>query len=73
MLLKIGRALLIALIVGFLLAVILGPVLLLIGAPPTDFIGKILKECGWAIGIVAGLWYFFFGGVTWPGFGNREG
>lgn len=67
MLVRIGQAVLIAAVVGFLLAVVLGPLLVTLKIPIIVFFGRILAEWGWVIGVAAGLWAFFFGsGFSWP-------
>lgn len=52
-------AVLIAAVVGFLLVVVLGPILQMLKVPIVVFIGGILIAWGWAIGVVVGLFYFF--------------
>ena len=59
---KIVIAILVAVIVG-LLCIFLGTVLGSINAPITEAIAGFLKTWGWAIGVIAGLWYFFAGGL----------
>ncbi len=52
-------AVLVAAVVGFLLVVVLGPVLNMLKVPIAVFIGGILVAWGWAIGVVVGLFWFF--------------
>lgn len=59
---RIVLAVVVAMVVGFLLAVVIGPLLLLLHTPPTSFVGGILVDWGWPIGVVAGIWWFFSGG-----------
>lgn len=58
---KIIAAVLIAVIVGIALVGLLGPVLLAIHTPITEVLGRFFVSWGWAVGIVAGLWYYFKG------------
>lgn len=57
-------ALLVMVVVGFLLAIVLGPLLVTLKAPPAVFVGDIFVNWGWPIGVFVGLWYYFTGG-TW--------
>ena len=70
MLSRIVQAVIVAAVVGFLLVVILGPVLAMLQVPIAVFLGGVLVQWGWAIGIVCGLWFFFSGG-TLGGWWNR--
>ena len=63
---RIVQAVIVAVVVGFCLVVLLGPVLEMLKVPIAVFICGVLVDWGWAIGIVCGLWYFFSGGS----FGN---
>lgn len=57
-------AVLVAAVVGFLLVVVLGPILSMLKVPIVVFFGGILVSWGWAIGVVVGLFYFFgHGGI----------
>lgn len=58
---RIVQAVIVAVVVGFLLVVILGPVLCMLKVPIAVFIGGVFIDWGWAIGIVCGLWFFFSG------------
>jgi hypothetical protein len=64
MLTRIILALIVAVAVG-LLCILLGSVLASLNVPITDTIGSFLRQWGWVIGVLAGLWYFF-SGQTWP-------
>ncbi len=63
---RIVLAVIVAAVVGFLLAALLGPLLLTIDTPPTTVLGDAFKHYGWGIGVVAGIWYFVAGGGLWP-------
>ena len=62
MITRIVQAVIVAVVVGFCLVVLLGPVLELLKVPIAVFIGNVFINWGWAMGIVAGLWFFFSGG-----------
>lgn len=49
-----------------LACILLGSVLGSLNIPIADTIGKFLTAYGWALGVLAGLWYYFTGG-TWTG------
>lgn len=66
MIMRIGTAVVLAAIVGFLLAVVLGPLLVMMKIDIIVFFGKILTEWGWIIGVLVGLWSFFAGGWSLP-------
>lgn len=51
-------AVLIAVIVGGVLVYLLGPALKTIPAPITGVVGDFFIKFGWAIGLIAGLFYF---------------
>jgi uncharacterized membrane protein YvlD (DUF360 family) len=59
---RIVQAALVAGAVGFCLVIILGPILAMLKVPIAVFFGGIFVDWGWAMGILAGLWFFFFGG-----------
>jgi len=67
---RIVRAVVIAVAVG-LVCILLGLVLGSLNVPITDTIGSFLKQWGWVIGVLAGLWYFFFEG-SFPSFGPKS-
>lgn len=64
MIVRIILALIVAVAVG-LACLFVGAVLGSIGAPFTDAVASFLARWGWAVGGLAGLWYFFTG-QTWP-------
>jgi hypothetical protein len=64
----IGRivvALVIAVVVGLVLSGLLGPVLTDLKVPIAETIGGFFTKYGWVLGVLAGLWYFFAGGLNW--------
>jgi hypothetical protein len=65
MLWRIAQAAIIAGVVGFLLVVIIGPVLTMLQVPIAVFLGGVCVNWGWAIGVFAGLIWFFWGGAGW--------
>lgn len=71
----IGRvvlAIVIAVFVGVIL-LLLGDVLDTLKAPLATAVGGWLKDWGWVLGVLAGLWFFFSGGsVSFPKFGKKE-
>ena len=69
MLARVVLAVVVAVVVG-LVCILLGMVLGSLNVPITDTIGSFLKQWGWVIGVLAGLWYFFAPG-SFPNFGNR--
>ena len=52
-------ALVIAVVVGALLVYLLGPVINSVPAPIAQIVGNFFIKFGWAIGILAGLYWFF--------------
>ena len=52
-------AVIIAVVVGGLLVYLLGPLLKSIPAPIAGIVGDFFVKFGWAIGLIAGLWWFF--------------
>jgi len=63
---RIGAAVVLAAVVGFLLAIVLGPILIMLKIDIIVFFGKILVEWGWIIGVLVGLYSFFAGGISLP-------
>lgn len=65
----IGRVIL-AIVVGaiaWLLCMFIGGLLATLAIPPIVFVGHFLKDWGYVIGVLVGLWFFFAGGgFTWP-------
>lgn len=59
---RIVQAVIVAVVVGFLLVVLLGPIITMLQVPIAVFVGGVFVQWGWAMGIVAGLWFFFAGG-----------
>jgi hypothetical protein len=57
---KIGRAILVGVVVGFV-CLFLGIVLPSMKVPPLTDIADFLKTYCWAFGVLAGLIYYFFG------------
>lgn len=55
-------AVIIAIVVGALLVFLLGPIIKSIPAPIAGIVGDFFVRFGWAIGLIAGLLYFFGGG-----------
>lgn len=51
----------IAIIVGIVLVALLGPILISIGVPVAEIVGKFCEAWGFAIGLVAGIFYYFGG------------
>ena len=60
---RIVLAVIVAVVVGLVLAALLGPLLVTIHVPIAVTIGGFFEDWGWVLGILAGLWYFFSGGV----------
>lgn len=52
-------AVIIAIAVGALLTYLLGPIIKSIPAPIAGIVGDFFIRFGWAIGLIAGLWWFF--------------
>ena len=55
-------AVVLAVIVGALLVYLLGPIIKTIPAPIAQIIGDFFVRFGWAIGLLVGVIWFFFGG-----------
>jgi uncharacterized membrane protein YvlD (DUF360 family) len=69
MIARIVLAVVVAIVVGLLLSALLGPILLTLGVPIATIVGDFFVRWGWALGVLAGLWFFFasYGaGWTWP-------
>jgi len=62
---RIVLAVVVAVAVG-LACILLGSILGALGLPPAEAVGNFLTAYGWAIGVLAGLWYFFSGRTDWP-------
>lgn len=54
-------AVVVAIVVG-LVCILIGKVLASINVPIATTVGGFLEQYGWALGVLAGLWYFFTGG-----------
>jgi hypothetical protein len=52
-------AVIVAIIVGALLVYLLGPLIKSIPAPVAQIVGDFFVKFGWAIGLLAGLLFFF--------------
>jgi hypothetical protein len=68
---SIGRivlAVVIAVIVGIVLVGLLGPVLISVKVPIAETVGRFFVNWGFALGLLAGLWFYFsgrmFGGIS---------
>ena len=64
-------AVLVAIVVGLLLTALLGPLIKSLPAPVAAIIGDFFIKYGWALGLIAGLWYFFVGPALF-GFGGKH-
>lgn len=62
MVMRILAAVVVAVAVG-LLCLLAGIVLVSLEAPPAVAVGNFLTQWCWAIGVLAGLWYFLKGGT----------
>lgn len=65
----IGRvvlAVIVAVVVGIVLVALLGPILAGLNVPIAETVGQFFIEYGWLLGVLAGLWQFFAGGISWP-------
>lgn len=65
----IGRVV-VAVVVGAvvgLACILLGMILASLNIPPVEAVGRFLTEWAWVIGVLAGLYQFFAGGVSLPG------
>lgn len=58
LLVKLILAVVVAVVVG-LVCILVGAILASINVPPAEAVGHFLNQFAWAIGILAGLWYFF--------------
>lgn len=66
MIARLVLAVVIAVVVGIGLTALLGPILVSIHAPIAVVVGHFFIAWGWALGLLAGLWYFFAGGFNLP-------
>jgi len=57
------RAVLIAVAVGLVLVIFLGPILTTLKVPIAVTVGHSLTDYGFAIGVLIGLWYYFSNGA----------
>lgn len=55
-------AVIVAIVVGALLVYLLGPVIKSLPAPIAQIVGDFFIAWGWAIGLLAGLIFYFRGG-----------
>lgn len=62
---RIVLAVVIAVIVG-LLCILLGSILITLNIPIAETVGGWLKQWGFVLGVLAGLWYFFTHGGLAP-------
>lgn len=61
---RIVLAVVVAVVVGLVLVSLLGPILVSLAVPIAVTVGEFFIKWGWALGVLAGLW-FFFSGTTW--------
>ena len=59
---RIVLAVIIAVVVGLVLVGLLGPILITLHVPIASTVGGFFVDFGWALGVLAGLWFFFTGG-----------
>ena len=57
---RIGRAVIVAVVVG-LLCLLLGSLLNVLGVPPATVVGGFLVRFCWVLGTLAGVWHFLGG------------
>lgn len=55
-------AVVVAVVVGLVLVGLLGPILSSLNVPIATTVGGFFSSYGWAVGVLAGLWYFFTNG-----------
>ena len=67
---SIVLAVIVAIVVGLLL-ILLGKVLSTINVPIATTIGAFLVQYGWAIGVLAGIWYFITGSPDFIGIRHK--
>jgi hypothetical protein len=60
MIARVVVAVVVAVVVG-LVCLLLGDVLASVGVPIAVIVGGFLARWAWALGVLAGLWYFFMG------------
>ncbi len=65
MITRIVLAVVVAVVVGLVLAYLLGPILVSLAIPIAVVVGDFFVRWGFALGVLAGIWYFF-SGSTWP-------
>lgn len=63
---RIVLAVIVAIVVG-LVCILLGGILGTLHIDILSSVGGFLEKYGWALGVLAGLWYFFAGGNLFPG------
>ena len=61
---RIVLAVVVAVVVGIVLTALLGPILVSIHVPIAEVIGHFFEDWGFIIGVLAGLWFYFAGGVV---------
>jgi hypothetical protein len=66
MIIRIVSAVVVAVVVGLLLVYLLGPILNSLGVPIALIVGAFCVKWGFAIGVLAGIWYFVSGASWWP-------
>lgn len=62
---RIVGGLIIAVVVGVILVALLGPILRDLNVPIADTVGGFFVKFGWLLGVLAGLWWAFFGFARW--------
>ncbi len=65
MIAKLVLAVVVAVAVG-LVCILLGGILATLKVPIAVTVGDWLATWGWVLGVLAGLWYFFRGGFSFP-------
>ena len=71
MIAKLVLAVVVAVVVGLGLAALLGPILVTLKVPIAVTVGTFFVSYGWALGVLAGIWYFFAGSNLIPGWTTR--
>jgi len=66
MIARIVIAVVIAVIVGLLCVGLLGPILVSLAVPIAVTVGHFFTKWGWALGVLAGLYWFFIGYKRFP-------
>lgn len=54
-------AVLVAVIVGLVLSALLGPILITLNVPIAETLGRFLREWGFVLGVICGIWYYLTG------------